>query len=253
MSQELLDLTKKVDVVLDLRKIPETVKAQVCLALDGSGSMTSLYNNGTVQKTVNRISAVAVKFDDNSELDVMVFSNNVNEAKSATPEMFGAYVQTELLKKNLVQFGGTEFAPMINQVVENYFSPTIMNSIVESSGSILRALKGIFSSSKPEPAKTVNTSSKSTSGYPIFCIIITDGDNSDKTETTKLLEHMQDKDIYWQFVGIGNDTRFDYVRNLGDVLPNVGFFHIPNLEEMKDMELYKNLLNEEFSEWIKKF
>lgn len=244
---ELIDLTKKVETVLDLRKISQNVKAQVCLAIDGSGSMTTLYRNGTVQKTVNRVSAVAVKFDDNQELDVMVFSNGVNEAKSATPEMFGSYVNEELLNKKLVQFGGTEFAPFINQVVENYFSASTFASV---SSSIVGALKSIFSSNKTVTAPV--TSSKSTSGFPIFCIVITDGENSDQDKTTALLKAMQDKDIYWQFVGIGHEN-FRYARKIADELPNVGFFQIKDIENVKDMELYKELLSVEFAEWIKKF
>lgn len=243
---ELIDLTKKVEVVLDLRKISSSVKAQVCLAIDGSGSMNSLYRNGTVQKTVDRISAVAVKFDDNQELDVMVFSNDVNEAKSATPEMFGSYVDKELLKKNLVQFGGTDFAPFINKVVENYFSA---NTFASVSSSILGALKNIFSPNKPVAPVT---SSKSTSGFPIFCIVITDGENSDQDKTTALLKAMQDKDIYWQFVGIGHEN-FRYLKKVANDLPNVGFFEIKDLTNVKDMELYKELVSEEFASWIKKF
>ena len=172
MKQELIDLTKKVDVVLDLRKLVN-VKAQVCLAIDGSGSMGSLYRNGTVQKTVDRISAVAVKFDDNQELDVLVFSNDVNEAKSATTEMFGNYVQQELLNKHLVQFSGTDYVPMINTVVENYFSSSVFQEV---SGTILGALKNVFGFGKKEEPKHIS-SSKSKSGFPIFCIIITDGEN----------------------------------------------------------------------------
>jgi hypothetical protein len=243
MSAELLDLTKKVDVVLDLRKISPNIKAQVCLAIDGSGSMSSLYKNGTVQKTVDRISAVAVKFDDNQELDVMVFSNDVNEAASATPEMFGSYVQKQLIEKKLVQFGGTDYVPFINQVVENYFSKNT------SVSGIVGTLKGIFGFGKKDAPVS---SAKSDSGFPIFCIVITDGENGDQAETRNILEAMKDKDIYWQFVGIGDES-FRFLKKIGDDLPNVGFFSIPNLETVKDMELYKELVNEEFAAWITKF
>jgi hypothetical protein len=243
---DLIDLTKKVEVVLDLRKISTDTKAQVCYALDGSGSMTSLYNNGTVQRVMDRISAIAVKFDDNQELDVMVFSNGVTEAESATPEMFGSYVKTELLNKGKVPFGGTNFAPFINKVVENYFSPSILAGVT----SVLGALKGVFGFGSKPAAPT--TGGKSTSGYPIFCIVMTDGENSDPDESRKLLSAMQDKDIYWQFVGIGHEN-FRFLKKIADELPNVGFFEIKDIETVKDMDLYKSLVNEEFAAWIKKF
>lgn len=240
MQQELLDLTKKVECVLDLRKIPD-VKAQVCFAVDHSGSMDSLYRNGTVQKTVDRLSAVAVKFDDNQELDVLVFDDGVREAAAATPAMFGSYVQKEILNKGW-SMGGTEYAPFINKVVDNYFGANALQSIGST-------LKSIFGFGKQEQATSSNISR---SGYPIFVVIVTDGENSDQGATTNLLRAMQDKNVYWQFVGIGN-TRFRYLEQIADELPNVGFFSIQNLEGTKDMELYKELINPEFAEWVKKF
>jgi hypothetical protein len=247
---DLIDLTKKVEVVLDLRKISPTIKAQVCLAVDGSGSMSNLYANGIVQKTVDRISAIAVKFDDNEELDVMVFSDGVTKAKSATTEMFGSYVKSELIDKRLVPFCGTNFAPFINQVMKDYFSKN--DSVSDIAGGIMSALKDVLGFGKKEKPKAPEYAAKSNSGYPIFVICITDGQNSDIVASTCLLTAMQDKDIYWQFVGIGNE-RFAYCEKLARDLPNVGFFKIDNLETVKDMELYKNLMSEEFALWINKF
>lgn len=249
MSQELINLTKKVEVVMDLRKIPN-VKAQVCLAIDYSGSMGTLYRNGTVQKTVNRLSAVAVKFDDNQELDVLVFHDGVHEAKPATPALFGTYVDQEIVRK--FQMGGTNYAPFIEKAIENYFGSNVASSIIDGTKSIMGALAGAFGFGKKTVAPVSTTSNKSTSGFPIFCIVVTDGENSDKDKTTALLKQMGDKNIYWQFVGIGNE-RFTYLQKTADELPNVGFFKIDDIENIKDLELYKELLNEEFAAWVQKF
>lgn len=264
MNQQLIDLTKKVEVVLDLRKIAD-LKAQVHLTIDGSGSMDYLYRNGTVQKTVDRLSAVAVKFDDNQELDVSIFSSGVNEAEPATPAMFGSYVDQELLRKNLVPFGGTYYVPFINLVVEKYFSQTlvaevktIMEKVEIASKGVFGALKDALFGKKTEEVekevtttKTVSTD-RSVSGLPIFVIVITDGENGDQSATTALLKKMENKNVYWQFVGIGN-TRFPYLEQVAKELPNVGFFSIQDLATVKDMDLYKQLVSEEFAKWAKKF
>lgn len=204
-----------------------------------------------MQKVVNRLSAVAVKLDDNNELDVLVFDDGVREAEAATPDKFGNYVQNCILAKRW-NMGGTNYAPFIKKAVENYFDPSTATAVMENAKGILGALKGIFGfGSKTEAPKPAG-SSKSKSGFPILCIVITDGENFDKNETTALLTQMQDKNIYWQFVGIGHET-FSYLKETADKLPNVGFFPIENLETVKDMELYKQLLNEEFAAWMRKF
>lgn len=251
MDPNLIDLTKKVESILDLRKIAD-VKAQVCLAIDASGSMTGLYGNGTVQKTVNRVSAVAVKFDDNQELDVFVFSNGVREAAAARPEMFGTYVDKHIIKAGLAEFGGTNYAPFIHEVVKKYFTASVISSVTEAATGIFGALKGLFASKPAAPAQQPTTGAKSASGLPIFCIVVTDGENYDQSETTALLKAMQDKNVYFQFVGIGREN-FSYLKRTADALPNVGFYALENLESVKDMELYKNLLSEEFAAWVKKF
>jgi hypothetical protein len=243
MQPGLIDLTKKVETVISLRKM-EGVVAQVGLCIDGSGSMQDLYSRGTVQKAVDRISAVACTFDDNKELDVWVFDGGVRQAKAATPDMFGSYVQKELLNTNLVQWGGTAFRPFINSVVSHYFDG---KSVEQVSTSVIGAIKSLFGFGKKEvtPAKDV-------AAIPVYIVVFTDGENQDPSETTNALSLIQDKNVYWQFVGLGNCS-FSYLKRLADSLPNVGFFPLTDLETIKDMELYKQLINEEFAIWVKNF
>lgn len=64
-------LKKNVGVILEKKKLNNVV-ARVGLVLDISGSMRNLYRNGTVQKVVERILAVASQFDDDGQLDVFI-------------------------------------------------------------------------------------------------------------------------------------------------------------------------------------
>ena len=49
--------------------------ARVALAMDYSGSMCDLFDNGSVQKVITRLLPIALKFDDNGELESWLFSN----------------------------------------------------------------------------------------------------------------------------------------------------------------------------------
>ncbi|WP_372630452.1 VWA domain-containing protein [Cohnella sp.] len=50
-------------------------KAKVALALDISGSMASTFKNGTVQKVVEELLALGVKFDDNQAIDIFLLGS----------------------------------------------------------------------------------------------------------------------------------------------------------------------------------
>jgi len=88
---------------------------------------------------------------------------------------------------------------------------------------------------------------------PVFVIFITDGNNSDKKESTDLITHLSKSSIFFQFVGIGKQT-FPYLRKLDDLpnrfLDNAGFMHINDISLIDDSVLYENLLNE-YPEWLK--
>ncbi|TGV31079.1 VWA domain-containing protein, partial [Mesorhizobium sp. M00.F.Ca.ET.186.01.1.1] len=63
----MISFVKDVQVVLEKKKLQQ-VKARVALVLDITGSMRPYYKNGTVQKVVERILAVASQFDDDQTL-----------------------------------------------------------------------------------------------------------------------------------------------------------------------------------------
>lgn len=245
---ELINLTKKVEEVLDLRKMPSNIKAQVCLAIDYSGSMSTLYHNGTVQNVVNRLSAIAVKFDDNKELDVLVFSDDVNEAESCTPDMFNNYVNKYIINQGF-RMGGTNYSPFISKVVNNYFNKNIITSVEKVVNGFMDKVMSLFG--KKDHDKTITTvtvDNKSKSGYPIFVIVVTDGENSDKTETEIIIKEMADKNIYWQFVGIGNES-FAFLDKLNRSYNNVGFCSVKDIAKISDEDLYKKLLSTKFASW----
>ena len=88
----LIDLTKKAGIVLEKRKLTG-VKAEIVLAIDKSGSMHSLYGNGTVQELVERLLGIGMNMDANKEIDVFQFNTNSTYIGSATEANHTTFVK----------------------------------------------------------------------------------------------------------------------------------------------------------------
>ncbi len=197
------------------KKKLQHVKARVGLVLDISGSMRSLYKNGTVQKVVERILAVASQFDDDGSLDVWVYDNEYSRLKPVTELDFTDYVNTYILNNPLIhKFGRNDEPPVMEDVIAKY----------------------TVDDRSPDPA---------------FIVFINDG--GCKRTIKKPIVSSSDKAIFWQFVGIGN-SNFEVLEKLdtmeGRYVDNANFFHIEDIEKIQDNELYDKLLNE-FPAWIK--
>ena len=219
-----LNLTKEQSLInLDLRKkeveeivmgIPQlhNIVSRVALVLDFSGSMRTLYKNGTVQSVIERIMPIAMQFDDNQELDLWIFENGFTRLGGVTKENFYG-LATALL--NRYSMGGTKYAPVMQDVYKKYV--------------------------KEEPAQIAN-----------YVIFITDGDNSDHSETTKVMKELSNYPIFWQFVGIGDET-FSYLQKLDDMsgryVDNADFFSIEDINNVSDNELYRKLFDE-YPGWL---
>ena len=179
INLEKINLQK--EQVIDLKKkagIGSRSQAQVVLALDFSGSMSTLYNNGTVQKTVERILPFGLAFDDNGEVDTYLFENRYNKVKqSVTLENAEYYVNDKILGK--YEMGGTNYAPVLNAIYDDFKT--------SKSGGLF----GLGGTEQPME-------------YPVYIIFITDGDNFDKPETENVIKKMSEKGFFIQFIGIGN-------------------------------------------------
>lgn len=211
-----IDLRKKI-VQFTLEKKQLTgVKARVGIVLDISGSMRDLYARGVVQEVVERILAVAAKFDDNGSLDVWVYDNEFSRLPSVTERDFGDYVKTHILKNQSIhKFGRNNEPPVMEDVIRKY--------------------------TKEDKKDTT----------PVFIIFINDGGVLKLTK--KVIMKAAIQPIFWQFVGIG-DSDFEVLEGLdnmtGRVVDNADFVHLDRIEEVSDEELYDRLLNE-FPSWIK--
>jgi hypothetical protein len=215
MVMTTINLMKKTAGVILEKKQLTNVVARVGLVLDISGSMRSLYKNGTVQKVVERILAVASQFDDDGTLDVWVYDNEFSRLKSVTENDFLNYVDEYIMNNDLIhKFGRNDEPPVMEDVIQKY---------------------------------TVEQPSKE----PAFIVFINDG--GCKRTIKKPVVSSSSKPIFWQFVGIG-DSNFEVLEKLdtmeGRFIDNANFFHIKDIEKTTDEELYNQLLDE-FPSWLK--
>ncbi|WP_462409656.1 vWA domain-containing protein [Neobacillus sp. Marseille-QA0830] len=206
-------MKKTASIVLEKKNL-KNVTARIGLVLDISGSMRTLYKNGTVQKVVERILAVASQFDDDGTLDVWVYDNEFSRLKSVTERDFDNYVEEYILGNDLIhKFGRNDEPLVMEDVIKKY---------------------------------TVESPSKD----PSFIVFINDG--GCKRTIKKPVVESSTKPIFWQFVGIG-DSNFEVLQKLdtmeGRFVDNANFFHIQDIEKTTDEELYNQLLNE-FPSWL---
>lgn len=214
-KEEVLDLKKKSGI--------ESQKAQVILALDYSGSMGTLYSNGTVQEVVEKILPFGLAFDDNGEVDFYLFENGSRKMpENVTLKNLDGYINNKVIGK--YSMGGTQYAPVLKEIYKDF-----------------SAKKGLF-----------GFGGSSTMNEPVYIIFITDGENSDHSATESIVREMSNAGFFIQFVGIGGE-RFNFLDKLdnlsGRKIDNANFFKVSNIRNESDSNLYSSLMNE-FPGWV---
>ena len=208
LNTVLVDLSKNLSV--DLSKHT----ARVAMAIDYSGSMDGLYNSGAVQKIITRLLPIALKFDDNGELESWIFSNSKEKLDAVTIHNYKDYVKKNIRKASM-SMGGTNYAPVLKDIIKLY--------------------------KDKEPSTT-----------PAFVLFITDGDNWDTSDTERVIRELSDYNMFIQFVGIGNES-FNFLRKLDNLSgishDNTGFISVKDMNKLSDEELYTKLLKQ-YRDWL---
>lgn len=208
LNKVLIDMSKggKIDMTKHV--------ARVALAMDYSGSMSSLFNNGSVQDVITRLLPISLKFDDNGELESWLFSNDQERLDPVTINNYKNYVKKVMMNANM-GMGGTNYAPVLKDIVKYY--------------------KDI------EPSEV-----------PAFIIFITDGENWDTSETNKIVKELSNYNMFVQFIGIG-DEDFKYLKSLDDMKgrkhDNTGFTAVEDMNHVTDEELYTEILRQ-YKDWL---
>lgn len=209
LDRSIVNLSKKKGVNLDGHT------ARVVVVMDRSGSMSDLFYGGDVQEILSRLLPVALKFDDNGELEVFLFNENCKQVKVPMTEgNYSTYVEEEILHRGLCPSGGTNYAPLVNETLKHY---------------------------------------NDGSNVPAFVIVITDGENFDRHDTDQSIRKSSEYPVFYQFIGIGSSS-FDYLEKLDDLdgrkVDNTAFLKFQDIKRLSDDELYSALL-EQYPQWLK--
>ncbi len=211
LDKTLVNLTKKSGINL------EKHMAKVAVVMDYSGSMAKLYKRGAVQDVLTRLIPLALKFDDNGELEVWLFNDGFARVEPMTINNYENYVNKEIRTLRF-DMGGTYYEPVLRDILHKYFI---------------------------EEADTSN--------IPTFLIFITDGENFDPNQTDRVIIESSHKNIFIQFVGIGKED-FKYLQKLDDLpgrpVDNTGFIKVDDISQWNDEQLY-SLLLDQYPDWLK--
>lgn len=233
----LVELKKKSFVVLEKKGI-EKVQANIAVVLDVSGSMYSMFANGTVQEIVDRLLGIGMNMDFNKSIEVFTFSNDATHIGDANESNAKGFVENVVLRKTSVN-GGTYYSTAMKEVVDMFGEP--ITPVAKAKGFFSRLF------SKDEPVIAAGKRK------PTFVFFITDGDNHDPELAESMVVQSAKQPIFWQFVGIGRDN-FSFLKKLdemeGRYVDNANFFQLNDIMSISDSELYERLLNE-FPEWLK--
>ena len=223
LSKCVVDLSKKSGVDLG------SARAKVVVVLDYSGSMHTLYANGTVQRTINRLVPLGLTFDDNGTIDVFLFSTEYKKLDDLNIMNYESYVNF-VAKNSGMNMGGTMYSPVLRAI--------ILGDTVK---------KGLFFGKAEYTPPIVDN------GEPTFVLFITDGENADNINTNEIIMRSSSMNVFIQFIGIGTE-KFEYLRKLDDlpgrVRNNTGFSQMESLDGASDQELYTNVLGQ-FANWLR--
>lgn len=227
LSKTVVNLSKKSGVDMS------DMRARVVVVLDFSGSMNTLYNNGTVQNTINKLVPLGLTFDDNGSIDVFLFQNDYRKIDDLVLSNYENYISNVVMRSGY-RMGGTNYAP-------------VLKAIILGSSKTNHGFFGINARTTVVPALVTDKSD------PTFILFITDGDNADKIASDDIIRKSSEYNVFIQFIGIGS-SQFNYLRRLDDMpgrkRDNTGFCAMRDLNSVSDDVLYTNVL-EQFSQWLK--
>lgn len=234
-APQLVSLVKSAGVSLAKVGLQEH-RARVCLVLDISGSMSTLYRKGLVQRFAERILALGCRFDNDGEIDVFLFGRNVHRTEPMGLSNWTGYV-AHVIDRHPLE-GDTRYGAAMAAVRRHYF---------------------------PDAAGGERKSAHA-AALPVYVMFVTDGSTSDQPMTERQLRWSSREPIFWQFMGIGKgrkskakrlasfaDSDFPFLEKLdeldGRLIDNADFFSVSSPDEHTDSALY-DLLMTEYPAWV---
>jgi len=251
LNLEKLNETKK-SLTLCLAKAGITTPPvmELCFILDVSGSFVDAHQSHRSEPAITellleRLTPWGMLFDPDKKLDTIAFANSSEHVGSVTEKNY-----TNFIAKNVVGCGpwdgGTQYAPALRQALQLFgYLPEDDAPATESKGFFSRLL-----GRKPAEAFKANKRKS-------LVLFVTDGENSDRSETSRLLAESEARgdQMYIIFLGVNkNVSQFNYIQSLADKYSNVYFDHVGDYKEfvnLPDDQLNERLISQELLDWMK--
>lgn len=174
--------------------------------------MRNLYDDGTVRKVGERLTALSsARFDDDSLIEVFLFGENSHVVNAQLGE--NNYVTFD--KTVITQYpleDATHYAGVMEKIIARYKSTDL----------------------------------------PVYVFFITDGDNQDAPQAEQSLRRAASQGIFWQFVGLGKDFSFLASLEKSEVGGNSHFFALDGIDIISEEELFKRMVGQSFCQWLSK-
>ncbi len=248
-APQLVDLVKRASVSLDKKGLGEHT-ARVALCLDISASMSGLYRQGKVQALLERLLALALRFDDDGAVDVFLFGAQGHEAGTLDLSNVTGYTDQVLSEFRLE--GGTNYGLAMKLIRKRYFG-------------------------SDQPRTSVHRDP-----VPVYCMFVTDGQTSDERSAVEQVKSSSFEPLFWEFIAIGPSARevaprpvaeptrrglfsrpagsaparsstFRFLEELDDMpgrlVDNADFFAVADPTTIPDDELF-DLMTSEYPRWL---
>jgi stress response protein SCP2 len=192
----------------------DTQRFRVVLAIDASGSMKPMYRNGTVQRSLERMVAIADVLDDDGQMEVWFFGDYPVRSAPVTVHTMATYVEDNAESKKRAEGGNYE--------------PRAMREIID------------WTLAEPSP-------------HPTLVLFWSDGGVHAEKKIAQMLVQSSSLPIFWMYLGLGRAdygvlARLDSVS--GGVVDNAGFIPIDDIEHYPDETLYGEIFGSFVRPWI---
>jgi hypothetical protein len=248
------DLSKKAEAFtfeLTKKGVTTIPKLAVWAALDISGSMDDEIRDGKMQSMLDQFGGVAIKLDDNGEIDVVKFDDQVEQVGTWTAGDFKTFVKNRGIRAR----GGTAYSPFIRYIDSQLYGA---NSVTYQTITKTREVKGFMgfgkkteSYSERVPVAAGTTAAKK----PALVLVMTDGEPASENinRIKDALSACTANPIFFAFIGLSNqgNGRFPTLVELERQYENVGF--IQAKFNASDEQLYADLVTDKLVGFLNRF
>lgn len=219
-TQTIVDLGKK--TLSSPTPLRDGVEARVVLAIDYSGSMGTLYRNGTVQDAVERTLALSLAgLDDDGDIQIHFFDSRAYKQEVVDVNSYPGFVDKWSRGKSM---GGTNYSQVMSDILTDM------------------------------PSNKKRLFGKTPKAVPTFVLFITDGAPGDKAATEALLRKTSDQPVFWQFLGLGSSYETSYLDTLNKLpnrqYDNTGLTRMSDMSRVDDVTFFNDVLGEFVTEWL---